>query len=482
MSKKLKKFICVLLVALLVTAVPVYAMTATTTVEQKVPLLQEGDFDLPDTDIMSVSFYGIGNVDDLQTYIYNELLNCNPDIRIDNSKYEFKAEEIRDIYCNVINDNPDLFYVSSTYSLSVYRVSKNVAAIKPYYTMSAQEIADAKIVFDKGVEKALSVVDNSMDDMQKALVLHDYVCDLANYEKAGEVSHSAYGFFKDQKIVCAGYSLAYSYLLNKVGVQCEYMSSSKMHHAWNLIKIKGNWYHADLTYDDVYCYNQHENIRGAMKHNFFLKSDEFIKSPQGGCHFAFSSYDSSVATDTSLDNYFWNDVNTYIPVVDGCYYYLDQEPSNYVFLKKRDVYGNERYVNQNLKFSSPSFNLNAAYNDEYGNRHEVASEDMLIRLAYLDNRFYIASNMNLKSVFADGSYYDICSLSNYPVGMGCQNGNIVYQPYQTYSPVIVDKNDYLNEYLMTDDNAPYNNYPDINNDKVINTKDFAMQQNSNYVF
>lgn len=457
-------------------------MTATTTVEQEVPLLQEGDFDLPETQLVSVSFYGVGNVNELETYIYNELLNCNPNIKIDNTKYKFNVEEIRDIYCNVINDNPDLFYVSSSYTLSVYQVSKNVAAIKPRYTMTQQEIADAKVVFNDGVEKALSVIDNSMDDMQKALVLHDYVCDMANYERVGEISHSAYGFFKDQKIVCAGYSLAYSYLLNKAGVQCEYMASSKMQHAWNVVKINENWYHTDLTYDDVYCYNQNENIRGAMKHNFFLKSDDFIKSPQGGCHFAFSTYDGGVATDTSLDDYFWNDVNTYIPVVDGCYYYLDEEPSNYVYLKKRDVNGNETYVNPNLKFSSPAFNLTGAYNDENGIRHEVQSKDVLIRLAYLDNRFYIASDLNLKSVFSDGTCYDICNLSNYPVGMGCQKGNIIYQPYQTYNPVTVDKNVYLNEYFMINDNAPYNNYPDVNYDKVINTKDFAIQQNSNYLF
>ena len=481
MSKKIKNIISILLiVVLLLSSFSAYAFNAKQTVNDSVALLQEGCFDIPPKQQM---YLESADTDlQLQEYLYAELLKVSPNIKIDNNKYKYSSTAFKELYCNVINDHPDLFYVSSSYSTSIYSISKNVASVTPSYTLSQNEIADAKIVFNNGVDKALSLIDNSMDDMQKALVLHDYICDKAVYERPGEIAHSAYGFFKDGKIVCSGYSLTYSYLLNKVGVQCEFESSSPMQHAWNLVKINNNWYHADLTYDDIGCYNQNENIRGAMMHNFFLKSDDFFISPNGGCHYGFNTYEGGIASDTSLDNYFWNDVDTYIPVVDGDYYYLDVEPSKYVYLKRRDKQGNETYVNKNLSFNTPAFNLTSSYTDEAGVSHQVSFKDVLIRLAYLDDRFYIAYNNSLKSVFKDGKSYDICDLTNYPVGMGAENGNIVYQPYQTYSPILLNKQEFLDNYLMIDNSSNYNNYADVFYDGVINTKDYALNQNTNYVF
>ena len=48
-----------------------------------------------------------------------------------------------------------------------------------------------------------------------------------------------------------------------------------MNHAWNLIKIDGEWYHIDVTWDDPT-----PDLLGRVNHVFFLISDDAIASSE----------------------------------------------------------------------------------------------------------------------------------------------------------------------------------------------------------
>ena len=59
---------------------------------------------------------------------------------------------------------------------------------------------------------------------------------------------SIYGVFVNKKAVCAGYAKAMQYLLNRCGIECAYIMSQT--HAWNLVKLEGDYYHLDATWGD----------------------------------------------------------------------------------------------------------------------------------------------------------------------------------------------------------------------------------------
>ena len=61
-------------------------------------------------------------------------------------------------------------------------------------------------------------------------------------------SQSIYSVFCMDKTVCAGYAKALQYLLNLCGIECTYVTSET--HAWNLIKLEGEYYHIDVTWGD----------------------------------------------------------------------------------------------------------------------------------------------------------------------------------------------------------------------------------------
>lgn len=62
-----------------------------------------------------------------------------------------------------------------------------------------------------------------------------------------------YGALVQRKTVCHGYALAYLYLLQKVGIQATVVTGdchSGEPHAWNIVKMEGNYYHVDVTWGD----------------------------------------------------------------------------------------------------------------------------------------------------------------------------------------------------------------------------------------
>ena len=107
--------------------------------------------------------------------------------------------------------------------------------------------------------------DDSMNDMQKAKALHDWVCNNTKYASEDEqnlknlVDSSIY---MDGVAVCDGYSRTYNLLLHEAGVESVYVRNKT--HAWNLVKLDGKWFHVDTTWDDGEPFS----------YDWFLRSDK----------------------------------------------------------------------------------------------------------------------------------------------------------------------------------------------------------------
>ncbi|MBQ3527299.1 MAG: leucine-rich repeat protein [Clostridia bacterium] len=135
------------------------------------------------------------------------------------------------------------------------------------------------------IESIVSLTDG-MSDFEKALYLHDYVVLNCQYDKelaallsegkiTGEVytdRYTEYGVLNAGKGICGSYAKAYEALMNAAGVECIYLSSSKMNHAWNLVKLDGEWYHVDVCWDDPT-----PDREGLSGRDYFLLNDAEIR-------------------------------------------------------------------------------------------------------------------------------------------------------------------------------------------------------------
>jgi hypothetical protein len=142
-------------------------------------------------------------------------------------------------------------------------------------------INDAKVaaVYDKAKNIISSVTNSSMSDLEKELAIHEYVVkntayDFDNYinERVTEDSYTAYGTLINGKAVCQGYADTMKLLLNLAGIEAHVVVGyAKQPHAWNLVKIDGEYYHLDATWDDPVP-DEGNNVR----YSYFNVSDEEI--------------------------------------------------------------------------------------------------------------------------------------------------------------------------------------------------------------
>ncbi|MFJ5767716.1 transglutaminase domain-containing protein [Lysinibacillus sp. NPDC093210] len=127
-----------------------------------------------------------------------------------------------------------------------------------YVEMNAQEIVAT-------IEKSAKT------DVEKVRAVNDYiVANTAYTEQTKSSPHSAYTVLAEHGGVCQGYALLAHTLLQKLGLETQYIVGyvGKEGHAWNLVKLDGQWYHLDTTWNDPV-----PDRNGAIRYQYFLVDD-----------------------------------------------------------------------------------------------------------------------------------------------------------------------------------------------------------------
>lgn len=251
---------------------------------------------------------------------------------LDLNDYSFSQEvfinEVLPLYSTVLNENPNYFYVTSSFS---YYTSSKI--IKPRYNFKKDELESANKRFNAAVADALSHVDlDTMSDADIALALHDYIVLTAEYDVAAYEAEtvsdrntfSAYGVLVNKLGVCQSYTLAYNYLLGLCGVDSYFITTKLpdgVGHIWSLVKIGDEYYQTDVTWDDPIV-----DKKGVVTYDFFLlNDDEFAADGSHG-----TNYTNPYPTDsTAFSDAFWRLTDTGVAYLDGKYYFSIKDGASY---------------------------------------------------------------------------------------------------------------------------------------------------------
>lgn len=441
----------------------------------------------------------------LKSAIYDDLINCNK--QIDISSLSVSLSNINDLvneYYDILHNSPELFYTDYGFSYDYNSVTNIITVIYPKYTMEKSEVKTARTVYENGIDRAVKLIDDDMTDVQKALVIHDYLCNIARYPKLVYDSnnnltnddssyHNAYGMFSTGVVVCEGYTQAFSAIMNKLGIESKYVSSSSMNHAWNVVKIDGEWYNADLTFDDpILDQENNSSTYGIFTHNNFLKSDAKFRTSDCNSHTGMIYPDGVSCTSNKYDDYFWDTIIGFIGVHNKEYYYTDFTKNSSSSLSnlnvlKRDEKGNTEIFNNDTYYTFVG---------------SLGNLDMpMAKLVQYQGKFYLShsritqknSNYVLESCISvinyDKSAYDfdkftstLNSVDTY-FSLGIIDGDLGYltlkdinngnYTYHTYSRTERFENLYEND--------NYDSYDDVNSDGVINSKDYTYIQKGEYL-
>lgn len=264
-------------------------------------------------------------------YASREMYALNKQVSL--FKYRVPTEDVKKFLTVVMHTHPELFYVSSQYSYSyatvdgtAYIYALNVHWGKVIYNENGQYTGQETTYTDDRVlsmrnefctraQWYLDKVDDNMTDFEKALILHDELVLNASYLLTGET----YDLMVNGVGKCYGYSEVYSYLLAQVGIDSEIVESEDMFHQWNKVKIDGEYYHVDVTWDDPT-----PDKPGLVEHTYFLLSDNEIENLDQP-HYGGNS--EIISNDTRYDKMGYHKINTRLCYVGEDCYVVDNAQS-----------------------------------------------------------------------------------------------------------------------------------------------------------
>ena len=104
-------------------------------------------------------------------------------------------------------------------------------------------------------------VNKNDSDRTKVAKINRYIIDMISYDWStyyGKTNHLGINdIIKKGRALCAGYSDYFYRLCTKAGVRCQIISGTVNDgygwgsHAWNRVKINGEWKHIDVTWNDT---------------------------------------------------------------------------------------------------------------------------------------------------------------------------------------------------------------------------------------
>ena len=143
--------------------------------------------------------------------------------------------------------------------------------------MSIYDTADIRAAWEEGDPSGLSGYDreiyqaakevlddalkDGMSDYEKELALYSWMVKNVGYdwthqdrmEETPRESFTPYGGLVKRKAICLGFATTFQLLMDLAGVECATVvgasHNSRSDHAWNMVRLNGEWYCVDVTWD-----------------------------------------------------------------------------------------------------------------------------------------------------------------------------------------------------------------------------------------
>lgn len=319
---------------------------------------------------------------------------------------------------------------------------------------------------DAALQEVKSKIDTSgMSDEEIVLAYHEYLTSTVSYAYedyfngtiAANHGYDMYGALVKHSCVCQGYAETMFYLLREAGLSCAIASSENINHAWNIVKIRGNWYHIDATWDDPVW-----DMPGRSYHDYFLVSfdtmnkntlinhtkdrTDMVVSAQWG-----DTYTTAVDT-TYESGKFWNGIEKAIFYKDGYWYSISEGSSKTSFNINKYQYStniNKVLYSGTAKWTTPSGGYySGVYSSIYlrGDNLYFTTPDSLNKIDITSTNVTPTELINIRTQYNS-------STGNNLYAFGEQYGKLVY--FITDSPNIKKTKDSSNSSKYNKEYAEY---------------------------
>ncbi len=146
-----------------------------------------------------------------------------------------------------------------------------------------------RAVYDAAEAILDEIVQNGMTELEKETAIYRWLVNSVDYDwrhqnimmETPRTSYQPYGGLVDRTAVCLGYATSFQLLMDLSGVECITVVgaafNSEEDHAWNMVRLNGQWYCVDVTWDA----NGREQLGGGYQWRYFnVTSDEMAANHQ----------------------------------------------------------------------------------------------------------------------------------------------------------------------------------------------------------
>ena len=198
---------------------------------------------------------------------------------------------------------------------------------------TAQDVAAMQVKLDQLVDQANTLCQT---DLEKVFYVHEWLVQNIAYDREHlsddvQDDHNLRGALLEGTAVCDGYAKTYALTLRKLGITGVLVTSKDIGHAWNMVKLDGNWYQVDCTWDDPV---DGSDQLGYCMHKHLLCTTEEMNTnhnDDGDDSVAFDLENLgtqnivNLATDDTYENTWWKDKKSAIFPCGGDWYYASGE-------------------------------------------------------------------------------------------------------------------------------------------------------------
>lgn len=192
----------------------------------------------------------------------------------------------------LVYENPDIFYLDVTKMyINIEKVTKITGTKYNVYIDNGNDITYLADGFysKKDVEEYEAQIEQvkqriianiqGKSEYEKIKIIHDYLIDTIEYEQdlTQYNVYDIFGALVTKRCVCEGYAKAFQYLMNEIGIENTIIigtgTNSKNqteNHAWNYVKLDGQWYAVDVTWDDPILTGG-AKLTNSVRYEYFLR-------------------------------------------------------------------------------------------------------------------------------------------------------------------------------------------------------------------
>lgn len=210
----------------------------------------------------------------------NSLDNIEGNVWIYYNSFEDITEEHLKYLLYKNNQNIQLDFISyKGAKTEIVNKLKNKSNIK--ISVNGNEEIDTILDMTKAMNEIEKLIPENASEIEKFLIIYRTLSMAIKYDKSGnsvknkkdnEFTRSSEGVLLYGRGVCVGNAKTLKEVLNYFHIDANFQGCDEPPHAWNQVKIDGQWYNVDLTWDDYFLKKEFMPIYCLLSDGDFSKN------------------------------------------------------------------------------------------------------------------------------------------------------------------------------------------------------------------